>query len=91
MSTNEIIAKIEELKSLEDLIREAEQEAEAIKDSIKATMNEQGAEEIVAGTHIVRWTTTLTNRFDTTSFKKKYSELYAAFTKQTTSRRFSIN
>lgn len=90
MSQNELISKIEDLKALEQLIKEAEEEAEAIKDSIKAEMLEQGTEELTVGTHIVRWTTTLTSRFDTTSFKKKYDELYKAFTKQTTSRRFTI-
>lgn len=91
MSVNELISKIEELKALEELIKEAEQEAESLKDEIKGQMLADGVEELTAGTHIVRWTTTLTNRFDTTSFKKKYDELYKAFTKQTTSRRFSIS
>lgn len=90
MSQNELISKIEELKALEELIKEAEQEAESIKDEIKNQMLADGVEELTAGTHIIRWTTTLTNRFDTTSFKKKYDELYKAFTKQTTSRRFTI-
>ena len=53
-------------------------------------MLDQGIEELTVGTHIVRWTTTLTNRFDTNAFKKKYNELYKAFTKPTTSRRFTI-
>ena len=91
MSASEIISKIEELKSLEDLIHEAEQEAEAIKDAIKQTMTEQGTEELLAGTHIIRWTTVLTSRFDSTAFKKKHEELYTEYLKQTTSRRFSIN
>ena len=90
MSVNELIQKIEDLKALEQLIKEAEEAVETIRDSIKAEMLEQGIEELTAGTHIVRWTTTLTNRFDTTAFKKKYDELYKAFTKQTTSRRFTI-
>lgn len=90
MSQYELISKIEDLKALEQLIKEAEEEAEAIKDSIKAEMLEQNTEELIAGTYIVRWTTTLTSRFDTPSFKKKYDELYKAFTKQTTSRRFTI-
>lgn len=90
MSQNELIHTIEDLKHLEQLIREAEQEAETMRDSIKAEMLAQGVEELTAGSHIVRWTTTLTNRFDTTAFKKKYDELYRAFTKQTTSRRFTI-
>ena len=90
MTKKEIIAQIELMNEWERVIEEAKAEVEAIKDSIKAEMLEQGIEELTAGTHIVRWTTTLTNRFDTTAFKKKYDELYKAFTKQTTSRRFTI-
>lgn len=41
--------------------------------------------------HIVRWTSILSNRFDTTGFKKEHGELYKAFTKQTASRRFTIS
>lgn len=91
MSQDEITANIKELKELQALIDEATAEAEAIKDTIKQLMTEQNTEELVAGTHIIRWTTTLTSRFDTTAFKKKYEELYTAFTKQTTSRRFTIS
>lgn len=90
MSTPEIIKAIEELKALEELIKEAEQEAEAIKDSIKEVMLAQGTEEMEAGTHIVRWTITLSNRFDSTAFKKALPDVYKAYTKQTTSRRFTI-
>lgn len=90
MSQNEILAKIEELKSLEELIKEAEQVAESIKDEIKNQMLSEDTEEMVVGQHIVRWTTTLTQRFDSTAFKKALPDIYKAYTKQTTSRRFSI-
>ena len=90
MSTNEMIASIKELKSLQALIEEAEAEAEAIKDSIKAEMLEQQTEELEAGAYIIRWTSVLTNRFDSTAFKREYGELYKRFTKQISSRRFSI-
>lgn len=90
MTTAEIITKIEELKEMEELIAEAQAEAEAIKDAIKAEMNEQHAEELIAGTHIIRWTTVLSNRFDSTAFKKIMPDVYKAYTKQTTSRRFTI-
>jgi predicted phage-related endonuclease len=43
-----------------------------------------------AGKYIVRWTPVLSQRFDTTGFKKAYGDLYKDFTKQTASRRFSI-
>lgn len=90
MSRNELIAKIEALNEWERLISEAQAEAEAIKDSIKAEMLEQETEELEAGAYIIRWTSVLTNRFDSTAFKKEYNELYKRFTKQISSRRFSI-
>lgn len=90
MSRNELVAKIEALNEWESVIAEAQAEAEAIRDSIKAEMLEREVDELEAGRYIVRWTSVLSNRFDTTSFKKQYNELYKAFTKQTTSRRFSI-
>ena len=90
MSQNEMIKKIEALNEWEAIIADAQAEAEAIRDAIKAEMMEQDTEELIAGQYIVRWTSVLTNRFDTTAFKKVYGDLYKAFTKQTASRRFSI-
>lgn len=90
LSVKEIIAKVEELQEMEALIAEAQAEAEAIKDLLKETMNEQNTEELEAGTHIIRYTTVLSNRFDSTAFKKVMPEVYKAYTKQTTSKRFTI-
>lgn len=90
MSAIEITKKIEELKALEDLIEEAKAEAEALTDSIKQEMLERNVEEMEAGQYIVRWTAVLSQRFDTTSFKKVMPEVYKAYLKQVSSRRFSI-
>ena len=90
MSTVEIASKIESLKDLETLIEEAKAEAEALRDEIKAEMLSRNTEEIEAGQYIVRWTSVLTQRFDTTAFKKVMPEVYKAYTKQVSSRRFSI-
>ena len=90
MSTIEITSKIEALKELESLIEEAKAEAEALRDEIKAEMLNRNTEEMEIGRYIVRWTSVLSNRFDTTAFKKLHGELYKAYTKQTTSKRFSI-
>ena len=91
MSKNELVAKIEALNEWEALMEEAKAEADAIRDSIKAEMVERGSEELIAGSYIIRWTSVLSNRFDTTGFKKMYGDLYKAFTQQTNSRRFSIS
>lgn len=90
MSSIEITSKIEELKAITDLIEEAKAEAEALTDSIKAEMLSRGTEELQAGQYIVRWTSVLSNRFDSTAFKKVMPEVYKAYTKQVSSRRFSI-
>ena len=91
MSKNELIAKIEALNAWEALMEDAKAEADAIRDSIKQEMLDRDVEELAAGAYIIRWTSVLSNRFDTTGFKKVYGDLYKAFTKQTSSRRFSIS
>jgi len=91
MSTIEIQSKIEALRSLEELIEEAKAEAEALRDEIKAEMLSRDTEELTAGQYIVRWTSVLSTRFDTTAFKKVMSEVFKAYTKQVSSRRFTIS
>ena len=90
MSIVEITSKIDALKDLETLIEEAKAEAEALRDEIKAEMLSRNTEEMEAGQYIVRWTSVLTQRFDTTAFKKVMPEVYKEYTKQVSSRRFSI-
>ena len=91
MSANEITTKIESLRELEELIEEAKAEAETLRDSIKQEMLNRDTEELTAGQYIVRWTPVLSQRFDTTSFKKVMPEVYKAYTKQISSRRFTIS
>ena len=88
--TMKLSAKIEELNELEELIEEAKAEAEKLRDEIKEEMLKQNTEEMVVGKHIVRWTTVLSNKFDSTAFKKVMPDVYKAYTKQSISRRFSI-
>ena len=90
MSTVEITSKIDALKDLETLIEEAKAEAEALRDEIKTEMLNRNTEEMEAGQYIVRWTSVLTQRFDTTAFKKVMPDVYKAYTKQVSSRRFTI-
>lgn len=90
MSQNEIATKVAQIKELALLIEEAEAEAEALKDEIKAHMTAQNTEEITAGVFKVRYTTVKSNRFDTTAFRKTHADLYEQYTKTTESRRFSI-
>jgi len=90
MSANEMEKRIAELKEWEALAEEAAAQIESIKDSIKAEMLSRGAEELAAGKYIARFTEVISNRFDTTAFKKVMPDVYKAYTKPVTSRRFSV-
>lgn len=41
--------------------------------------------------YIVRFTNVISNRFDSTTFKRLYADLYKDFTKPVSSRRFTVN
>ena len=91
MSKIELYYLIEALKEWEKVMEEAKAEADAIRDQIKAELIAQETEELEVGNYIVRYTSVLSNRFDTTAFKREHNDLYQQFTKQTASRRFSIS
>lgn len=89
--TDELISKIKELKELERLIEEAKEEAEALREEIKEEMKARDTEEMEVGTFIIRWTSVLSNRFDSTAFRKVMPDVYKVYTKPVTSRRFTIS
>ena len=91
MSKIELLAKIELLNRYEAMMEEIKAEAESIRNAIKAEMEAREVEELVAGQYIVRYTSVLSNRFDSTAFKKVMPEIYKAYTKQVSSRRFTIS
>ena len=57
---------------------------------IKDEMDAREVETLDLGNVIIRFTSVLSNRFDTTAFKKDFADIYTLFTKQVASRRFSI-
>ena len=88
MSTTELTSKVKELRELQSLIEEASAEAEAIKDDIKAHMGD--SEELRAGAYKVTWKPVVSARLDSSALKKAMPEVYDAFTRATTSRRFCV-
>lgn len=91
MSKIELLAKIELLNKYEAMMEEMKTQADAIRNEIKAEMDARDLEEMIAGQYIVRYTPVLSNRFDSTAFKRVMPEIYKAYTKQVSSRRFSIS
>ena len=91
MSKNELIAMIEVMNNYDDLAAKAKAKADAIRSAIKAEMKERNTEELTAGNYIVRYTSVISNRFDSTTFKRMYADLYKDFTKPVSSRRFTVS
>lgn len=90
MSAIEMKNHICQLKELEALIREAQAEAEAIKDQLKAEMTAQGTEEMTVDVYTVRYKTVTSRRLDSRKLKADHADLYNAYTTETTSCRFSV-
>ena len=89
MSINEIEAKARELRQLQALIEEAQAEAEAIKDAIKAAMGD--SDSIQAGEYRITWKAVTSSRIDTSALRKVLPDVAERFTKETVTRRFVIS
>ena len=88
MSINEMEAKARERRQLQNLIEEAQAEAEALKDAIKAAMGD--SESIQAGEYKITWKAVTSSRIDTAALKKALPDVAERFTKETTVRRFTV-
>ena len=88
MSTTELEMKIRELRQLQQLIEEAQAEAEGIRDAIKAHMGEQ--EELRAGGYKITWKPVTSSRLDAAALRAALPEVAARFTRTSMTRRFLI-
>ena len=88
MSISEIESKVRELRQLQNLIEEAQAEAEAIKDAIKAHMGD--AEAVQAGEYKITWKPVKTVRIDTAALRKALPDVAERFTRTTITRRFCV-
>ena len=81
-------AQITELKQLEQLITEAQERADYLKDKLKALMGD--TETLRTGTFTINYKTINSTRFNSTAFKAAEPDLYKSFCEPMKSRRFSI-
>lgn len=90
MATNELLNKIEALNEWEQLMEEAKEMADSIRDELKQHMLDENAEELEVGQYIIRYQTIITNHFNSSAFKKALPDVYKSFIRQGTSKRFTI-
>ena len=89
MSKNEMVAMIEAMNNYDELAVKVKAKADALREQLKEEMVRQNVEELIAGAYILRYTPIISNRFDSTTYKRLYADLYKDFTKPGSSRRFS--
>lgn len=90
MSTMELTTKVRELKELEAFIKQAQEEAEAIKDTIKAVMNANGVDEMKIDVYTIRNKLVKSSRLDSKSLKVELPEIAERYTVATESVRFTV-
>ena len=91
MTKTEIINLVETMNNYDELASKVKAKADALREALKEEMLRLDTEELEAGAYILRYTNIISNRFDSTTFKKLYADLYHDFTKPISSRRFTVS
>ena len=91
MSMNELNTAARDLLAVKAMIAELEAQAEALTDTIKGAMVEQGAEALTGDGWKASWKNVNSRRFDSKAFKADHADLYDAYSKQTVSTRFLVS
>ena len=90
MSTIELNTIAHDLMSVRSMIKELEEEAEALADKLKRVMVERGEETLTGDGWQATWKNVTTSRLDGKALKAALPEIAAQFTKTTTTTRFNI-
>ena len=88
MSIHEMEAAARELRQLQALIEEAQAEADALKDRLKAALGD--AESVQAWEYRITWKAITSSRIDTAALKKALPDVAERFSIRSTTRRFSV-
>ena len=85
---NEIIRQIKEYQDLQEQIKA---ELEVLKAEAIDYLNDEGIDEVLTDAGKITYREVISNRFDSTAFKRVHADLYRAFSKSTTNFRFTCN
>ncbi len=90
MTDRQLKNRIEKLDAIAEQQKALEAQAEAIRNEIKADMQEKGADEVSVFGRIVRWKEIVSNRLDGKALKAALPEIYSQYCRPTSSRRFTV-
>lgn len=90
MTERMIENRIKKLQEIERQQKALEEQAEAIKAELKADLEEKETDELKTKNFLIRWKEIVSNRLDGKALKAALPEIYAQYTRPSTSRRFTI-
>ena len=90
MTNKQLDNRVKKLQTLEAQVKELEAQAEAIRAEIKADLESKGEEEHNTGIFIIRWKEIITRRLDSKALKAALPDVFNAYSRESSSRRFTI-
>lgn len=81
---------IRQLREWTRILEEAQAEIDGLKDTVKAIMTAQNTDTLSGPDWKVTWKTVTSNRIDSKALKAAMPDVYAAYVKPSTARRFVL-
>lgn len=90
LSKKEMEKMIREYDELEAKMKELKAEIDRRENAMKGEMERRNVTELEVGNRVIRYTPYVSQRFDTTGFRKANPEQYAEWIKEVKGHRFSV-
>jgi predicted phage-related endonuclease len=82
--------RIKKLKEIESQQKELEIQAEQIRQELKAELEANGENEHDTGNFIIKWVEIVSSRLDSKALKSALPDVFKMYSRQTSSKRFTI-
>ena len=90
MTNKQLDNRVKKLRAIEAQQKELEVQAEAIRAELKADLESRGEDEHDTGSFVIRWKEIISRRLDSKALKAALPDVFAAYSRESTSRRFTI-
>lgn len=92
MANTNIYETLKELKEYNDMMTALKAEIDKLQTECKEYMTANNIDEVVTPEGIkATYREVISNRFDSTAFKKDFADIYSEYTKKTSAMRFTCN
>ena len=90
LTNRQIDNRIQKLRALESQIKALEEQADALRDELKADLEAKGTDEHNTGSFIIRWKEVISRRLDSKALKAALPDVFNAYSRESSARRFTI-